>query len=168
MTKNNQEITLSFPEKELLIQLLVFESNEKNGGFLLDTGCILYLLKHLPSFIHRLEKSQVRIGIIEHTILEVVEHLWKSYESKKQKDGSTFGIVSGFENFRKLIMDDRIKKFTNPKTRLTKEFLKTYCEDSLLVCALQKGGFKAIATTDIPLTKKLPKDRTIPCQELIT
>ena len=168
MTRNTQEITLRFPEKELMIRLLVFESREKNGGFLLDTGCILHLLKHLPSFIHRLEKSQVRIGIIKRTIDEVVEHLWESYESKKQEYGSTFGVVSGFENFRKLIMHDRIEKFTNPKTKLTKVFLKTYCEDSLLVCALQKGDFKAIVTTDKPLTKKLPKDRTTPCQELLT
>jgi len=167
MPNRYEEIKLSFPKEEVIVRLLPFKIKETKDYVLLDTGCVLFLLRRLPSLLHKLERNKIRIGAIEHTLNEVLEHLLKSFDSKIKENVSTTGVLTGLRNFRKFLADDRIKKFANPKVSVPKETIKKYREDSLLVCALDEGSFNAIATQNGPLKRKLPGKKKISCQKLL-
>ena len=168
MTEKTEKVTIKLPNMELSIQLLSFKQEANKEYILLDTGCILYLLRRLPSLVHRFEKDAVKLAIIEHTIYEVAEHLSESFKAKIRKRASPFGVYSGIENFRKLLRDDRVKKFTNPKmTKKDQLVYKRFGEDMLLAYAFFEGGFRAIATQDTPLIEKISKKYLFPCQQLL-
>lgn len=163
-----EKVTVKLSSKEFSIQLLSFRQDGNEEYVLVDTGCVLYLLFHLPSLVHRLEKGMVKLAILEHIINEVVEHLQKSLEGKKEEKTYPSGVLSGLENFRKILENNRIRKVTNPKIpKNVQSSYKRFDKDKLLVYTLYEGKFKAIATQDIQLAKKIPKEKFIPCQQLL-
>jgi predicted nucleic acid-binding protein len=140
------------------------EGNEKYS--LVDTGCLLELLKRFKTFCHMIEKNDLKLAILEMTICEIAEHLRKSKGSLLEKNLTAFHIDSAAQNLRKLLQDKRLKKVANPRIASEKKLLKykQFGEDALLAYTLYEGKFKAIATKDGPLIKRLEKARFAPCQ----
>lgn len=168
MPEKAEKVTIELSNMKLPIQLLSFRHDGNEEYVLVDTGCVLYLLRHFPSLVHRLENATVKLAIIEHTIKEVAKHLQKSLEEKKGKNAHPFGVLSGIENFRKILENERIRKVADPKiAKKDQPLYKRFGEDSPLVYSLYEGDFKAIATQDSPLAKKIPKKKFIPCQQLL-
>lgn len=168
MSEENSRMTISLPNTELSVQLLSSRFNGNEEYILVDTGCVLYLLRHFSSLMYRLDRDIVKLAIIEQTIEEVAEHLRKSYEEKQERRASIFGVVSGVENFRKLIENDKIRKIANPK--ISKEAQPVYDrfgEDKLLVYVLHKGSFKGLATQDSQLAQRISEKKIIQCQQLL-
>ena len=168
MPEKSVERTVELPNVELSIQLLCFRYSKNEDYILVDTGCVLYLLRHLPSLLPRLEKCAVKLAVLEQTTREVAEHLQKAFKEKETKKASTFGVLSGVENFRRFLENDRIRRIADPKIpEKTQLSYRKFGEDKLLVYTMCEGNFKAIATQDSSLAKKIPKNKFISCQHLL-
>lgn len=168
MLQKAEKVTVKLSNMEMSIQLLSFRHHRNEEYTLLDTGCVLYLLRHLPSLLHKLEKTTVKLAIIERTIKEVAEHLQKSLEERREKNAYPSGVRCGIKNFLTILKNDRIRKIADPKiTGKTQSLYKRFGEDRLLVYILCEGDFKGIATQDSQLAKKIPKKKFIPCQRLL-
>jgi rRNA-processing protein FCF1 len=149
------------------IQLAPFKMDGNGEYMLLDTGCVLWLLKKISSVFYQMEKRDLKIAILEKTISEVAEHLSKSKESLAAKNAPAFHIEGAAQNFRKILEDNRIMKLANPRftSNQISEY-KNFGEDSVLAYALFQGNFKAIATKDGPFARRLRKDKFVSCDLL--
>ena len=76
------------------VQLQPFRSEENIEYLLVDTGCVLGMLKRLKTIRHIIKKKELKLAILEGTIYEVSEHLCKSKESLLGNQFSTFHIDS--------------------------------------------------------------------------
>lgn len=156
------------PDTELSVQLLSFRFNRNEEYTLIDTGCVLYLLRRFSSLMDRLNRNIVRLAVMEQNIEEVAEHLRKSYEEKQEKGASIFDVMSRVKNFRKLLENDKIRKIANPEiTKKAKPVFERFGEDKLLVYVLQEGGFKNLATQDRQLAQRISAKKAINCQQLL-
>ncbi len=115
-----------------------------------------------------MKKRNLKIAILEKTIREVEEHLTKSLITRQEENASTFGIESAGNCLRKILMDTRIKKISNPTT--TDKKLASYekfAEDKILAYALFEGKFKAISTKgDTAFSNRL-KDKHISVDKIL-
>lgn len=161
-------LTINFPNTTISVQLLSSRFNGNEEYILIDTGCLLYLLRRMSSFMDRLDRNVVKLAVMEQTVEEVAEHLRKSYEEKQERGASIFGVVSGVENFRKLLENDKIRKIANPKISMeAQQIYDRFGEDKLLVYVLDKGSFKGLATQDLQLAQRISKKKIIQCQQLL-
>ena len=158
---------IEFDDMRFEIQLSPFQSSGNEEYVLLDTGCVLALLRRFRRFWHRVEKDMLTIAILEINIEEVAEHLSKSQDTLIQKGFPIFSIRNAIENLRKIIQDDRIRKVANPLIP-EKAFLafEHFREDRLLAYALTEGKFKAVATQDKKLVQRLGEHKCISCDHL--
>jgi hypothetical protein len=127
------------------------------------------MLKHFKGVLHRIEKDTIKLAILEITINEVVEHLLVSQRELSQKGLPISGIFGAIENFRKILQDNRVKKIANPV--MSQKALRSYDyfgEDKLLAYVLMEGNFRAIATQDGALGKRVGDDRHIKCERVWT
>lgn len=98
------------------VPLLPFRLEGNDEYILLDTSCLLDILPKTKPFFFLVKKRNLKIAILEKTIREVEEHLTKSLITRQEENASTFGIESAGNCLRKILMDTRIKKISNPTT----------------------------------------------------
>jgi predicted nucleic acid-binding protein len=167
LEENNTKV--EFDDVQFEIRLSLFQSSGNEEYVLLDTGCVLALLRRFHRLRHRLEKDTLKIAILEINIEEVAEHLSKSQNTLIQKGFPILGIRSAIENLQKILQDDRIRKVANPIIP-GKAFLafEHFQEDKLLAYALSEGKFKAVVTQDKKLLQRLGEHKCIPCDHLWT
>jgi len=160
-------VKVEFDGRQFEIQLSSFQSEGNEEYILLDTGCVLNLLRRFHTLLHKLKSGTLKLAILEKTIKEVAEHLSKSQSALIRKGNSSFYVRSAMENFRKLVQDDRIRKIVEPLA--SNEVLSRYeqfREDKLLALVLFEGRFKAVATQDNRLARRIGENRYIPCERL--
>lgn len=151
------------------IQPLPFGSEGNSDYTLVDTGCLLELLKQTKAFFYLLDKKKSKVAILEKTIFEVVEHLSKSKLSLQEKNAPSFHINGAAHNLRKILRDERIRKIANPIMTDNKKMLnyKKFEEDVVLAYTLYEGNFKGIATKDGLLSKRLGEQKYVSCDKLL-
>lgn len=160
---------IQFDDISFEVQLSPLQSKGNEEYIIADTGCVLGVLKHFASVLHRLERGKLKLAIVEITIGEVVEHLLMSQSELRQKGFSTYDIRSAIENFRKLLSDDRVNKIANPLvSERDLEPYKQFDEDKLLAYVLFEGRFKTVVTQDRSFAERTGQDRYIPCEHLWT
>lgn len=162
-------LKVEFDNINFEVQLSSFQSEENEEYILLDTGCVLQLLRRFNTLLHRLKSGALKLAILEKTIREVVEHLSKSQSALIKKGESFLHVRSAMENFRKLLQDDRIRKIADPSAahKVLSKY-RQFGEDKLLALVLSKGCFKTVATQDTPLARRIGRNRYIPCKQFWT
>lgn len=160
---------IQFDDISFEIQLRPLQSKGNEEYTIMDTGCVLGVLRRFDEVLHRLENGMLRVAILEVTLNEVREHLLRSQSALSRKGFSTFGVRSGIMKLRKLLQDGRVKKIANPviseKALLS---YKHFREDRLLAYVLFEGNYKAVATQDKSLAKRVGEDRCMSCEQLWT
>jgi rRNA-processing protein FCF1 len=162
--KANKVLRIDLLKKTVSVTLSQFSRSGNEHCILLDTGCILQILRRLPAFVHKLQKEDtVSYAITEQVINETAEHLRKGATKNPEMDYST-REPSGIYSFMEILADKRIIKIADPEiSRKNQLKYKEFAEDILLVYTLVEGGFKGLATQDGKLTRRLKGKNVFPC-----
>ena len=110
MVGENGITTVKLLDNKLLVKLLYFKQKSNEEYVLMDTGGLLYLLRHFASFLYRLKKGILKLAITEQTIREIDEHLTKSLGKKRSKGESIAGVQKGMGNFYMILKGNEIRK----------------------------------------------------------